>query len=193
MREILAAIYARFSSENQRPESIRDQVSMCRKVATDRGFVVSDHHIYTDAAVSGATWTRPGLDRLCEAARDGLLDVVIFDDLSRLARDNYLMTWLMLDFEFEDIRVISVADGVDTEDPHSKLMVQLRGIRNELYLQDLREKTARGPAGQKHRGFWLMAPPGRRTKLPAPECQSEAQAGVSDALPQLAPPRTAGT
>ena len=155
MREILAAIYARFSSENQRPESIRDQVSMCRKVATDRGFVVSDHHIYTDAAVSGATWTRPGLDRLCEAARARLFDVVIFDDLSRLARDSYLMTRLMLDFEFQDIRVISVADGVDTEDPNSKLLVQLRGIFNEQFLKDLKEKTMRGLVGQKERGFAL--------------------------------------
>ena len=28
-----AAIYARYSSENQRPESIDDQVSACRKLA----------------------------------------------------------------------------------------------------------------------------------------------------------------
>ena len=150
-----AAIYARFSSENQRPESIDDQVLICRRAATDRGFVVSDHHIYTDEAVSGASWVRPGLDQLRVAARDGLVDVVIFDDFSRLARDNYLMIRLMLDFEFQDIRVIAVADGVDTDDPRSKLLVQLRGIFNEQYLTDLRDKTMRGLLGQKERGFSL--------------------------------------
>ena len=155
MKKSLAAIYARFSSENQRPESIQDQVITCRKAAIARGFVVSDDHIYTDQAVSGASWERPGLDRLRVAACDGLFDVVIFDDFSRLARDSYLMTRLMRDFDFHDIRVISVADGVDTHDKHSKLMVQLRGIFNEQYLDDLKERTMRGLFGQKQRGFSL--------------------------------------
>ncbi len=32
-----AAIYARYSSENQRPESIKDQISSCRTLAAARG------------------------------------------------------------------------------------------------------------------------------------------------------------
>jgi DNA invertase Pin-like site-specific DNA recombinase len=35
-----AAIYARYSSENQRPESIEDQISACRKLASERGYVI---------------------------------------------------------------------------------------------------------------------------------------------------------
>ena len=35
-----AAIYARYSSENQRPESIEDQVSACRRMAAEKQF----HH-----------------------------------------------------------------------------------------------------------------------------------------------------
>ena len=35
-----AAIYARYSSENQRPESIEDQISFCRRFATENGFTV---------------------------------------------------------------------------------------------------------------------------------------------------------
>ena len=155
MTKIRAAIYARFSSENQRPESIEDQVFMCRKAANERAFVVLDEHVYTDEAESGASWTRPGLDRLCESARNHRFDVVVIDDLSRLARDSYLMTRLLLDFQYEGIRVVSVADGVDTADPHSKLLAQLHGIFNEQYLQGLRDKTMRGLIGQKQRGFIL--------------------------------------
>ena len=33
-----AAIYARYSSENQRPESIDDQISSCRKLAQERQY-----------------------------------------------------------------------------------------------------------------------------------------------------------
>jgi hypothetical protein len=35
-----AAIYARYSSENQRPESIEDQVRACRMLADERGLLV---------------------------------------------------------------------------------------------------------------------------------------------------------
>jgi site-specific DNA recombinase len=49
-----AAIYARYSSENQRPESIDDQISARRKLAKLQSLAVSDEHIYADQAQSGA-------------------------------------------------------------------------------------------------------------------------------------------
>ena len=63
-----AAIYARYSSENQRPESIEDQVSACRRLASDRGFTILDDHIYADQAESGARKDRRGLAALLAAA-----------------------------------------------------------------------------------------------------------------------------
>ena len=86
-----AAIYARYSSENQRPESIDDQISACRKLAKLRSLTISDDHIYADQAQSGARSDRPALAALMAAARAGEFDVVLVDDLSRLARDNHLM------------------------------------------------------------------------------------------------------
>lgn len=51
------------------------------------------------------------------------------------------------------VRIMSRADSLDSDDQHSKLGFQMRGIVNELYLDDLREKTLRGQKGQKARGF----------------------------------------
>jgi predicted site-specific integrase-resolvase len=54
-----AAIYARYSSENQRPESIEDQVAACRRLAGQRGFTILEEHIYTDRGSSCSTsWPR---------------------------------------------------------------------------------------------------------------------------------------
>ena len=50
-----AAIYARFSSQNQRRESIDDQVASCHRLAADKGFRVLDSHLYVDEAKSGAS------------------------------------------------------------------------------------------------------------------------------------------
>ena len=150
-----AAIYARYSSENQRPESIDDQVSACRKLAKLQSLTIADDHIYADQAQSDARLDRPALAALMSTARAGEFDVVLVDDLSRLARDNHLMLSIIAELHFEGIRVISVADGLDSTDEESTLAIQVRGIFNELQLRDLKKKTLRGQIGQKERGFFV--------------------------------------
>jgi site-specific DNA recombinase len=147
------AIYARYSSENQRPESIDDQVSSCKRLAAARGFTVDDSLIFSDEATSGARADRKGLAGLIAASEAKRFEVVLVDDLSRLARDNYLMLSIMAELHFNGVRVVSVADGLDTGDEEAKLGIQIRGIFNELQLSDLKKKTLRGQIGQKERGF----------------------------------------
>ncbi|MEO6027099.1 MAG: recombinase family protein, partial [Candidatus Binatia bacterium] len=148
-----AAIYARYSSENQRPESIDDQVRACRRLAEDHGCVVDNKYVYVDEAKSGALRDRPGLEALCTAVREQAFEAVLVDDLSRLSRDNHFLLTLYAEFRFHGVRILSRADCLDSDDRHSKLGFQMRGIVNELYLDDLREKTLRGQLGQKARGF----------------------------------------
>ena len=148
-----AAIYARYSSENQRPESIDDQVRACRVLAASRDYSVDSSHVYSDEAKSGALRDRPGLEALCAAARNREFEAVLVDDLSRLSRDNHFLLTLYAELRFHGVRIVSRADSLDSEDRHAKLGFQMRGIVNELYLDDLREKTLRGQLGQKARGF----------------------------------------
>ena len=75
--------------------------------------------------------------------------------LSRLARDNALMLLLLNDLEYNGVRVVSVADHLDTGDEHALLGIQVRGVFNELLLSDLRKKTFRGQLGQKKRGYFV--------------------------------------
>ncbi len=150
-----AAIYARYSSENQRPESIDDQISACRKLAKQQSITISNDQIYSDQAQSGARSDRPALAALLAAAHTAEFDVVLVDDLSRLVRDNHLMLSIIAELSFEGIRVISVADGLDSDDEESTLAIQVRGIFNELQLRDLKKKTLRGQIGQKERGFFV--------------------------------------
>ena len=148
-----ASIYARYSSENQRPESIDDQVRACQTLAASRGYSLDPSHVFSDEAKSGALRDRPGLEALCAAARNREFEAVVVDDLSRLSRDNHFLLTLYAELRFYGVRIISRADSLDSEDRHAKLGFQMRGIVNELYLDDLREKTLRGQLGQKARGF----------------------------------------
>ena len=148
-----AAIYARYSSENQRPESIEDQVSSCRKLTKERHYTVDQAHVFTDKAASGAREDRPGLAALRAAAVNGDFQVVLVDDLSRLARNTLLLLSVLEELRFSGVRVVSVADGLDTDDQDATVGIQMRGVFNELQLTDLRKKTLRGQIGQKQRGF----------------------------------------
>src|SRR5215471_19834831 len=147
------AIYARYSSENQRPESIEDQIRGCEELAAERGYSVDPAHIYRDEAKSGASRDRSGLEALLAAVRAHEFQAVLVDDLSRLSRDNHFLLTLYADFRFNGVQIVSRADSLDSDDHHAKLGFQMRGIVNELYLDDLREKTLRGQKGQKARGF----------------------------------------
>jgi DNA invertase Pin-like site-specific DNA recombinase len=146
-------VYARFSSENQREQSIEDQVRVCRTFAAREQITVLENHIYCDEAQSGSVRARPGLEALKKAAEDKQFDAVLVDDSSRLSRDNHHFNTLLCLFEFWGISLISVSDGLDTREEHAKVAYQFRGIINELYLTDLKKKTHRGQMGQVLRGF----------------------------------------
>ena len=148
-----AAIYARYSSESQRQESIEDQIFTCRRLAREKGLTVLDDHIYTDHAQSGASKDRVGLNEMITASAGKPFDVILVDDLSRLARDNFLMLSVLAEFQYVGVSVVSVADNLDSSDEESALGIQIRGIFNELQLRDLKKKTLRGLVGQKQRGF----------------------------------------
>ena len=148
-----AAVYARFSSENQREQSIEDQVRVCKKFAERDSITILENHIYFDEAQSGAIRVRPGLEALKRAAEDKQFDAVLVDDSSRLSRDNQYFNTLLCLFQYWGIALISVGDGLDMREEHAKVAYQFRGIINELYLTDLKKKTHRGQMGQVLRGF----------------------------------------
>jgi DNA invertase Pin-like site-specific DNA recombinase len=64
------AVYARYSSDNQREASIEDQVRICRERIAAEGWQLVQ--VYRDAALSGATTLRPGYQALLEGAREAV-------------------------------------------------------------------------------------------------------------------------
>jgi site-specific DNA recombinase len=81
------ALYARVSSDRQeREETIDSQLAQLRELAVDKKLSVLDRHVYLDDGYSGDLMARPGLDRLRDDVRDGLLDLVLVHCPDRLAR-----------------------------------------------------------------------------------------------------------
>ena len=150
-----AAIYARYSSDNQREQSIEDQIRVCRNYAQKQGIEVLNEHIYADEARSGSIRNRKGLDALMKSCEEKRFDIVLVDDSSRISRDVYYFNQLLCRFIYLHIRLISISDGLDTQEENAKVGYQFRSIFNELYLTDLKKKTHRGQMGQILRGFMM--------------------------------------
>lgn len=83
-----AVIYARFSSDMQREESIDAQVRACREHCKRNGYIVTN--IYTDEAKSGrSTIKRDAYNQMMVDAMDKKFDVVVFHKIDRNARNEF--------------------------------------------------------------------------------------------------------
>lgn len=87
MKKIKAVIYARYSSHNQREESIEGQIRECQEFADKNEMTVIDEYI--DRALSGKTDNRPSFQKLIKDSEKGHFDAVIMYTLDRFARNRY--------------------------------------------------------------------------------------------------------
>jgi len=138
------AAYARYSTDQQSASSIEDQLRNCRQFCARQGW--PEPVVYQDAAISGARNDRPGYARL--RAESHGFDVIIVDDLSRLSRDSIEIAQALRQLTYSGVRVIGVSDSLDTSRKDAKINAGLRGLMNELYLDELRDKTHRGLTGK---------------------------------------------
>jgi site-specific DNA recombinase len=140
------AIYARYSSEKQNPLSPDQQIRKCREYADRNGLDVLDDFIFADEAISGASDDRTALQRLLSLAkhRPRQFDVILVDDTSRLSRKLVDALRIFEQLQFVGVRVVFVAQGIDTNSEQAELLVATHGIVDSLYLKDLAKRTFRG-------------------------------------------------
>ena len=148
-----AALYARYSTDKQRETSIVDQLREAQARAAREGWEVAVQR--ADEGVSGSVpiALRPGGKALLADALAGRFSILIVEGLDRLTRDIGEQESVVKRLEHRGIRIVGTADGYDTVTRGRKVMRIARGLVNEMYLDDLREKTHRGLAGQFDRGF----------------------------------------
>jgi site-specific DNA recombinase len=149
---IQVATYARYSSDNQRAASIEDQQRNCKRRAELEGWRIVRE--FADAAMSGSDGQRPQYRAMIAAANRGEFQILLIDDLSRLTRDSIEQERTIRGLEFHGVRIIAVSDGYDSENKGRKIQRGFKGLMNEVFLDDLREKVHRGQEGQARKGRW---------------------------------------
>ncbi len=139
------AIYARYSSENQRDASIADQFRVCREFAQRQGWHIAAE--FSDHAVSGATIMRPGFQAMMREALQKKVNIVMAEALDRFSRDQEDTAGLFKRLTFAGVNIVTLAEGDITH-----LHIGLKGTMNALFLKELAEKTRRGLRGRVEAG-----------------------------------------
>jgi len=135
------AIYCRLSKDDDlhgESSSISTQKNLLTKYVTDNNWRVVDY--YVDDGISGTTFERSGFKRLLEDIEEGMINMVVTKDLSRLGRD-YLKTGYYTEVYFPEnnVRYIAVNDGIDTIKNDNDI-APFKNILNEMYAKDISRK-----------------------------------------------------
>lgn len=156
-----AAIYARYSDEEQRATSIDDQIRRTREHAIALGYEVTDEMIFSDAAVSGQSYAlskRVGYARLMKAWDNKDFDALVIDEVSRLARGPLELAKLEDRVERSGVRLITT-NGVDSNIPNWQFQYAVLGAAAAQFVRDTRHRVIRGMMGQLERGYMIAKPP----------------------------------
>ena len=136
-----AVIYARYSSDNQREESIEGQLRECKEYADYNDITVVD--TYIDRALSAKTDNRPAFQQMIKDSNRHLFDIVLVWKLDRFARNRYDSAYYKAILKKNNVRVLS-AKEVISQGAEGILLESLLEGYAEFYSVELAEKVKRG-------------------------------------------------
>ena len=128
MPEILAALYARVSSEQQADEhTINSQVAALRTRVSEDGLRLAAEREFLDEGYSGATLLRPALERLRDLIAAGGLDRLYVHSPDRLARRYAYQALLLDEFRAAGVEVVFLNRALG-QSPEDELLLQVQGM-----------------------------------------------------------------
>ncbi len=136
-----AVIYARYSSDNQRSESIDAQVNAIEVFAKQNKLKIVNKYI--DEAKSATSDNRPAFQRMIADSKKGLFDYIIVHKLDRFSRDRYDSAIYKKKLKDNKVRLLSVVERLD-DSPESILLESLIEGMSEYYSKNLAREVMKG-------------------------------------------------
>lgn len=158
-----AAVYARYSSDMQSSDSADDQIARIQfrlkqgQIRSQKFYgnpiQVLTEWVRKDEAQSGRIAGRDGYEAILNGIRNKSFDIIIVDDLSRLTRSlgNLLGLYDML--KWYEVELISICDGISSEDPSAKTFFTVKGMVNDFSNDIHAERVIRGMEMRILNGF----------------------------------------
>jgi len=133
--------YCRYSSDNQREESIEAQQRAIAKYCEDKGYDLVDQYI--DMALSATNDNRPEFQRMIHDSKKKRFQGVVVHKLDRFARNRYDSAIYGHKLQENNVKVISVLENLD-DSPESIILRSVIEGYNEYYSINLARETMKG-------------------------------------------------
>jgi site-specific DNA recombinase len=180
-----AVIYARYSSENQRDESIDAQVRLCKEYIKGKGYILT--HVYADEAISGRTDDRAQFQQMLADAKKGLFDIVVVDAVDRFSRDKYDSVLYKRDLRKKYGVKIEYASQKIDDTPEGFMLEGILENLAQYYAANLARETMKGLTENALRGWHTGGIPPFGLKLVTNTDQSGVEYKTYDIHPDQAP------
>ena len=144
-------IYARFSSDHQREESIEGQIRICKEYASKNGITIINEYI--DRAISGKTDKRPSFQKMIADSDTKLFQVVIVYALDRFARNGKQSAIYENMLNLNGVQLHSATENI-TGSPSSIILKSMLQGMAEYYSAELATKITRGMTENALKGKW---------------------------------------
>ncbi|WCK57616.1 recombinase family protein (plasmid) [Aneurinibacillus sp. Ricciae_BoGa-3] len=136
-----AVMYVRYSSDNQREESIEAQVRAIEEYAKKHHFHIIE--IYADRAKSATVDKRPEFQRLIEDSFNGQFEAVLVHKLDRFSRNKYDSAFYKRKLAKNKVRLVSVLEQLDNS-PESVILESVLEGMAEYYSKNLSREVMKG-------------------------------------------------
>lgn len=136
-----AVIYARYSSDSQREESIDGQIRECTQYCEKNGITIVNHYI--DRAFSAKTDNRPEFLQMIKDSAKGNFDAIVVWKLDRFSRNRYDSAHYKAALKKNGVKVISATENI-ADGPEGIILESLLEGMAEYYSAELSVKVIRG-------------------------------------------------
>lgn len=159
MVKLKVIIYLRLSKEDGDTESqsISNQRRILYEYARTHNMEIVDE--YVDDGVSGYTMNRPDFNRLKQDLNDGVVNIILVKDLSRLGRHNAKVQLFIENIVEDDKRVISLGENFDSTIPSCLATLGIHTWSNEQLIRDTSRKVRDSIKSLQKEGKWLCRVP----------------------------------
>ena len=137
-----AALYARFSSDNQRNESIDAQERAIREFARSNNIIIVAD--YVDRAKSAMTDDRPQFQQMIKDSAKRDFDIVLVHKLDRFARNRNDSIINRSKLKRNGVSLLSVTEPLDDEKPESIILEAVLEAMAEYYSKNLAREVKKG-------------------------------------------------
>ena len=136
-----AAIYARYSCENQTEQSIEGQLRVCQEYAASQGILIVD--TYIDRAMSGTNDNRAAFQQMLSDSDKKEFQYVIVYKLDRFARNKLESVINKQKLRDNGVLLLSAMEQI-TDTPEGRMMETILEGFNQYFSEELTQKVNRG-------------------------------------------------